>query len=69
MSARDDFSTKTIEALAKRVGALCSNPDCGRPTLGPHSDPGAWTNLGVAAHIVAASPGGPRADSTMTAEQ
>jgi len=46
----------------------CSNPDCRRPTAGPDANGGS-TNLGVAAHITAASPGGVRYDSSLTAEQ
>lgn len=38
----------------------CSNPNCRRPTSGPASDPRRAVNIGVAAHITAASPGGPR---------
>ncbi|SOE48507.1 hypothetical protein SAMN05446635_0224 [Burkholderia sp. OK233] len=57
---RDDFSQSTKEILAKRSGQCCSNPDCGRVTSGPHEDDDKAVNLGVAAHITAAAPGGPR---------
>lgn len=57
---RDDFSLAIKSLLAKRVGHRCSNPDCRRPTAGPQSDPAKAINLGVAAHITAASPLGPR---------
>src|SRR5262245_2547052 len=67
--ARDDFTRDTVDALAKRVACRCSNPDCGRITAGPHSDPRKWVNLGVAAHITAAAPGGPRYDVSLTSEQ
>jgi hypothetical protein len=43
----------------------CSNPDCRLPTAGPDSEEGT-TNLGVAAHITAASPGGARYDESLT---
>jgi hypothetical protein len=43
----------------------CSNPDCRLPTAGPDSNAGT-TNLGVAAHITAASPGGARYDGNLT---
>jgi hypothetical protein len=46
----------------------CSNPDCRRPTAGPDAD-GGTTNLGVAAHITAASLGGARYDGALSAEQ
>jgi hypothetical protein len=69
MSDRDDFSAKTKETLAKRVQMLCSNPGCRKPTSGPHDDPTRALNIGVAAHISAASPGGPRYVSTLTEEE
>ena len=57
---RDDFPKKVKETVAERAGYLCSIPYCNRPTVGPHSDPNKSKCLGVAAHICAASPGGPR---------
>lgn len=67
--ARDDFSPTSKAILAKRVGHICSNPDCGIPTAGPHTDPAKAVNTGVAAHITAASPGGPRYDAALSNEQ
>ena len=61
---RDDFDNKTKEQLAKRVGFRCSNPECKHSTIGPKSGGGSNTT-GVAAHITAASPGGPRYDSIL----
>ena len=55
---RDDFDKETKETLARRVGYLCSNPSCRKPTSGPQTDPAKAINLGVAAHITAASLGG-----------
>jgi hypothetical protein len=66
---RDDFSAHVKEVLAKRVGYLCSNPDCQQSTAGPQEDSSKAVNIGVAAHITAASPGGPRFDDTLTPEQ
>ena len=66
---RDDFPAKTKELLAKRVAYICSNPKCQQATSGPQNDPKGSVNLGVAAHISAASPGGPRYDADMTQEQ
>jgi len=66
---RDDFSTSTKELLAKRVGFTCSNPDCRQVTSGPQADPSGTVNIGVAAHILAASPGGPRFDEELSPEQ
>ncbi len=64
--ARDDFKGKTKDTLARRVGMRCSNPSCQIATTGPHSDPTKAINVGVAAHIAAASVGGPRFDTTMS---
>lgn len=57
---------KTKNVLGKRVGFLCSNPQCKRSTSGPHSDPASVVNIGVASHISAASPGGPRYDAELS---
>ena len=66
---RDDFSKQTIEKLAKRVGYHCSKPDCRAITVGPKQGNDDAAVLGQAAHICAASPGGPRYDPLMTREQ
>jgi len=57
---RDNFSKKTINLLAERVGFLCSNPACGCHTVGPNQQDNKSTRIGKAAHITAAAPGGPR---------
>lgn len=59
---RDDFKPVVKIQLAKRVGYLCSNPQCQRLTVGPRKGEEGASNIGVAAHIRAASPGGPRYD-------
>jgi len=69
MSGRDDFPRKVKQALAGRVAYRCSNPDCGARTSGPQADPSKAVNVGVAAHITAASPGGPRFDSMLNSEE
>lgn len=67
---RDDFTSSARDILAKRVGYRCSNPSCRRPTIGPNSNPNKATSVGVASHICAAAPGGPRYDESMsTAER
>jgi len=66
---RDEFSNATKDLLAKRVGFKCSNPGCRQPTSGPQADPSGSINIGVAAHITAASSDGPRFDATLNAEQ
>jgi len=66
---RDDFSLSTKELLAKRVAYRCSNPACRHVTSGPQIDSAKVVNIGVAAHITAASAGGPRFDPTMTPDE
>lgn len=66
---RDEFSTKTMNTLAKRVGYLCSNPLHRVPTVGPGQLDSTVINVGVAAHISAAATRGPRYDPHLTAEQ
>jgi hypothetical protein len=63
---RDDFSAKTIRILAARVGYHCSNPTCVSSTSGPALDEDRAVNVGVGAHITAASAQGPRYDAKMT---
>ena len=65
----DDFSEQVKKALALRAGGHCSNPDCRVLTSGPQEDPAKAVNLGVGAHIRAASPGGPRYDAELTPEE
>lgn len=65
--ARDNFSKRVVETLAKRAGHQCSK--CKRLTVGPNKDPTGTVMVGVAAHIRAASPGGARFDSSSTPEQ
>jgi phage baseplate assembly protein W len=67
MSPRDGFSKKTALAVALRASHLCSLPGCQVRTVGPSDEaPDATANIGEAAHICAASPGGKRYDASMT---
>jgi len=66
---RDDFQEDVKRKLGYRVGLQCSNPRCQQPTSGPSESSKAVTNVGVAAHITAASLGGPRYDASLTPEQ
>ncbi len=66
MPTRDEFSERIKRTVAQRAGYLCSNPECRGLTIGPHSQPEESLSTGVAAHICAAAPGGPRFDSTQT---
>lgn len=63
MNKSDNFPQKVKVKIAQRAGYICSNPQCSRLTIGPSMrDYESSENIGVAAHICAASPGGPRYD-------
>ena len=66
---RDDFSKTTALQIAKRAGWLCSLPTCRKPTVGATADGQGEINLGTAAHIYAAAPGGPRYDASMSVDE
>jgi hypothetical protein len=62
---RDNFSSATKSALAKRSAFLCAI--CQAFTVGPSEESSqSISNVGVAAHITAAAPGGPRYDASLT---
>jgi len=63
--ARDNFNKPVIDKLKLRVGLRCSNPNCRVPTSAPSSN-NKVNNIGIAAHISAASPGGPRYNKLMS---
>ena len=58
-----------MNKVAKRVNCHCSNPQCNALTTAPNKGDNEFSNLGTAAHIKAASPGGPRYDENQTAEE
>ncbi len=64
--ARDNFTKGVIEKLRTRVAHRCSNPECRVPTIGPATKSDKATSIGIAAHITAASVGGPRYDISLT---
>ena len=66
---RDDFSQDTKWVLAHRANLICSNPHCEATTGGAQDDPSKALNIGVAAHMTAASPGGERYNPTLSPEQ
>ena len=66
---RDEFTDKVRGILAARAGYRCSRPECYAATSGPQSDLLKTLNLGVAAHITAASSGGPRFDASLSIEE
>lgn len=69
MKIPDDFLEKTKRVLQDRAGNRCSNPECRALTSGPNAHPERATKTGVAAHITAASPGGPRYNPNLTSGQ
>jgi hypothetical protein len=66
---RDDFSPRTVDTLAKRVGVRCSSPHCRKLTTGPRSGASRIVCIGVGAHITAAAKGGKRYEASLTPEQ
>jgi hypothetical protein len=64
----DPFSQRIAAVLAKRAGYICSI--CGAGTVGPsETNPAKAKSVGVAAHITASRPGGPRYDARLSSEQ
>jgi hypothetical protein len=67
---RDEFSAATKHYLPLRAAYRCSMTGCSALTAGPSDEsPDAVINVGVAAHIHAAAPGGRRYDLNMTPEE
>lgn len=67
-SNRDDFSQETIRLAGERVGLRCSI--CGCITKAASEDDNKKViNIGVASHICAAAPKGPRYDPNMTSTE
>jgi hypothetical protein len=70
MPGRDEFTKTVKDELAARAGHRCSRPGCRAPTSGPsESRSSGSSNAGEAAHIRAASEGGPRYDPAQTPEE
>jgi hypothetical protein len=55
--------------LAKRAGWLCSFPTCRKATVGATADDEHAIDIGIAAHICAAAPLGPRYNPTQSSEE
>ena len=69
-SKRDNFVRAIVDKVAERAGYICSNPSCNRITIGPtDNDINKSTKTGIAAHICAASPGGPRYDMSQSTQE
>jgi hypothetical protein len=69
VSRIDDFSAKVKKNLSDRAGRRCSNPACLRHTSGPKLGAPEGMNIGVAAHISAAQPLGPRHDESLSSDE
>jgi hypothetical protein len=66
---RDEFPRNVIQLLEQQAGSRCCNPGCHQPTRAQSWDGQRAINIGAAAHIHAAAPGGARYDAAMTSEQ
>jgi hypothetical protein len=64
MRGRDEFPIEVKRKLAERAGHTCAV--CEKSTSGPGSDRNTSLSDGIAAHITAASKGGPRFDPTLS---
>jgi hypothetical protein len=69
MDHRAEFSAATRTIIGERAGYQCSVLNCGRPTLGPGPGQAQVFRTGMAAHIYAASPGGPRGTGGLSAAE
>lgn len=66
---RDNFSLDTTRRLRDMAGNVCSFPECSRITHGSKAERTGPFSIGVACHIKAAAPGGPRYDAAQTKEE
>ena len=66
-TGRDEFTKETKQIIARRVNYSCSK--CSTNTEGPHKKENKYSSIGIAAHITAASVGGPRYDAKMGVQQ
>ncbi len=66
---RDEFTPATKRIIERQARGHCSNPACRRLTHAATSDGHGEINIGEAAHICAAAPGGPRYDDSMAPEE
>lgn len=70
MTSRDNFAAAVVRKVAERAAYICSSPTCNRITIGPDkSAQNLSIKTGEAAHICAASPGGPRYDMSQSAQE
>ena len=64
-----EFTKATRELTARRAGFRCSFPSCDRITVGPSADVDKSSCIGIAAHIYAATAGGPRGSNDLSTEE
>lgn len=69
MNRRADFSEATRKIIAERAGYQCSVLNCGRLTVGPAPRQAQSVRTGMAAHIYAVSPDGPRGTGGLSAAE
>lgn len=69
VAKRDDFTVSTKRSLMAASGTQCSNPNCCASTLAGKQGTGESNTIGKAAHITAASMGGPRYDPGLSTAQ
>jgi hypothetical protein len=69
MARRAEFSVATRKIIAERAGYQCSVLNCGRLTSGRGPSQTQVLNIGMAAHIYAASPRGPRGTGGLSADE
>lgn len=66
---RDDFLESTIRTLRDMAGNVCSFPECFVHTHGAKKSLDGAFSIGVACHITAAAPGGPRYDQNQSSAE
>ncbi|VVO01558.1 hypothetical protein [Pseudomonas fluorescens] len=66
---RHDFLQSTVQRLRDRAGNVCSFPGCHVHTHGSAFNGDKAVGVGVACHIKAAAPGGPRYDAKQTKDE
>jgi len=71
---RHDFTKPTIQRLRDRAGNVCSFPEChvhthGAAFSGDKANSDKSVGIGIACHIKAAAPGGPRYDVKQTKDE
>jgi hypothetical protein len=66
---RENFSQRIRDKIAEAAGHQCSFPGCNRRTVGPGPTSEFVSRSGFAAHIYAASSGGPRGQGGLSASE